>query len=185
MRTTGTSGDSPIPLQAFFRLAILIAAAVAMASCSRHNSAALVKEGVHPGTSESAIGAAKRMYRYNPRGTFGDKVQYESLAPDANGGIYLLQCRKEKCCAIEVLFVNGGVSRDKAVEMVNHLLPAGAGTRMTEHDDWELNDSRIAKPLEFFYYDSGARAELIYADATKSAGKHNLVERLTITQETI
>ncbi|MBY0358791.1 MAG: hypothetical protein K2W82_12375 [Candidatus Obscuribacterales bacterium] len=110
----------------------------------------------------SELAQAKELFAYAEYGHFADKTQYDSVKAGEQKEIYSIHCRNGRAFGIEVKFPAAGVSRETAIKKMSLLIQGLAG-KETEHDDDDLKKKDCSQACEFFYFENGVRAELLYA----------------------
>ncbi len=144
-------------------LCALIVSAVVFVAWARTLRARVQPNSVVLGTHTSAVRMSWKTFRYNEKGHFGGKTQYESKSADSSGGNYTLHCRDGKVYAAEV-FWGAGVARDQALATLERLLQTKLSMQ-SSHDDLELKLNTCSKPSEYYYFNSGkSGAQLDYRD---------------------
>jgi len=149
----------------------VIVCAVVCVAWARTQRAKVQPNSVVLGTPTSAVRMSWKTFRYNEKGHFGGKTQYESKSSDSAGGNYTLHCRNGKVYAAEV-FWGAGVARDQAIATLERLLQTKLGTQ-SSHDDVELNLNTCTNPSEYYYFNSGkSGAQLDYRDKNSDSVGH-------------
>ena len=116
--------------------------------------------GISVGVREDSLRDATALFFFDPNGHFGDKTQYNSKVPDADGLYYVLHCRGGRCFAIEAK-TNSSLEREASLLTLRRFLSAD-GEPFIEHDDEDLAARDTDSPVEFFYFKGNRRGELIF-----------------------
>lgn len=117
---------------------------------------------LHLGVAVDQLSGAKNLFHFAEYGHFGDKTQYDSVVPGPENGVYSVHCRGGNAFGIEAKYGDKGIPKDAAMKIVTSLIQGVAG-KQTEHDDDDLKKKDCDQACEFFYYEGGVRAELLYA----------------------
>lgn len=152
-------------------LCALVVCALLLISWARTQRAKVQPNNVVLGTPTNSVRMSWKTFRYNDKGHYGGKTQYESKASDSAGGNYTLHCRNGKVYAAEV-FWGAGVAREQAIATLERLLKTKLSAQ-SSHDDVELKLKTCAKPSEYYYFDSGkSGAQLDYRDGASGSVSH-------------